>query len=74
MQRKNNHAVCGSILSLLIIVNVLVVKIAFVQNEKMYWALVITLPLLMIAISDVRQTKRPVLRSYPLVGHLRCFR
>jgi hypothetical protein len=42
---------------LLVFLNTLILKIAFIQNEKMYAALVITLPLLLLAIYYLSQKK-----------------
>ena len=50
----------GMIVLLLVILNVLILKVAFIKNEDWYWALVITLPMLLMAILDVRKRKHAI--------------
>jgi glutamate synthase domain-containing protein 2 len=74
MSHKEKYvSVSGIIILVLVIINVLVLKIAFIQNGNWYWALIITLPLLLMAILDVHQSKHAILRNYPIIGRLRYF-
>ena len=50
LHKEKNVSVSGTIILLLVISNVLILKVAFIQNENWYWALVVSLPLLLIAI------------------------
>ena len=44
-----------------ILVNTIVLKIGFTNNDKWYWVLFITIPLLMIAIGMNKQHKKRIL-------------
>ena len=57
LHNEKDIPVSGMIVLLLVILNVLILKVAFIKNEDWYWALVITLPMLLIAILDVRKRK-----------------
>ena len=61
------------IILILVFLNALIAKIAFISNENWYWALVITLPLLLIGILDICQKKHVALHDYPVLSHLRYF-
>ena len=71
--KEKNVSVSGIIISLLVIASVLFLKMAYIHNDNWYWGLLITLPLLLISIVDVRQSKHTILRNYPITGHLRYF-
>jgi len=71
--KEKNVSVSRIVILLLVIINVLIIKVAFIQNENWYWGLIVTMPLLLIAIIDVRQTKHAILRNYPVIGRLRYF-
>src|SRR6186997_1349366 len=58
---------------LLLLVNAVILKIAFTGNSNWYWALVIFVPLLLLAISNIRQKKHAILRNFPIIGYLRYF-
>lgn len=72
-QHKKNVPIGGVIVLLLVFLNALIAKTAFMVNENWYWALLFTIPLLLIAIWDIRQKKHAILRNYPVLGHLRYF-
>ena len=38
---------------LLVFLNAFILKIAFIQNQKWYWALMVTVPLLLVSMYDV---------------------
>jgi len=73
VQGQDRASVRGIILTILIILNIIIVKVAYLGNESWYWALWLTLPLLLLAIRDTRQKKHAIVRNYPVVGHLRYF-
>lgn len=66
-------SVKGMVLSILLFANAIILMEAYVYNQQWYWALIVTVPLLIIAIRDVRQKKHAIIRNYPLIGHLRYF-
>ncbi len=51
-----------SIIPLLVLTSVLFIKMGFIQNNNWYFGLLITIPLLLIAISNVRKSKNAILR------------
>jgi len=59
-----------TIFQVLIGINVVTLAISFLA-PVLVWLLLITLPLLMIAFYDSRQTKHAILRNFPLVGRSR---
>ena len=71
--KKNNTSVRGTIILILVITSALILKVAYIHNNNWYWGLLITLPLLFMAIVDLRQSKHAILRNYPIIGHLRYF-
>jgi hypothetical protein len=73
LHKEKNVSASGIIILVLVMINVIILKVAFIQNENWYWALTVTLPLLLIAVLDVRQTKYAILRNYPVIGRLRYF-
>lgn len=73
MKRSLNHVSPGNAIpGLLIFMNVIILKAAY-TNEGLYWWLLVTGPLLMVAMYDRMQKKHAVTRNYPLIGHLRYF-
>src|SRR5690349_2501192 len=63
----------GIIILLLILLNVILITFGYTGNENWYWGLIPTLPLLVLAILNVRQKKHAVLRNFPVIGYLRYF-
>ena len=59
-----------TIFQVLIGINLLVVLMSFLA-PLIAWFLIITLPLLITAIHDSRQTKHAILRNFPLIGRAR---
>ena len=72
---KNRKQVSFSrmVVLVLLLVNAVILKIAFTGNSDWYWALVIFVPLLLLAISNIRQKKHAILRNFPIIGYLRYF-
>jgi glutamate synthase domain-containing protein 2 len=66
-------SVKGFTLMILFVVNGIILEHAYVDNKNSYWLLLISLPLLLIAIRDVLQKKHAITRNYPLIGHMRYF-
>lgn len=65
--------VSGIIILLLVLANVITIIESYTGNERWYWALVLALPLLLLAIINVRQRKHAILLNFPVVGYLRYF-
>lgn len=61
--KEKSTSVSGTMILLLVFLNALIIKIAFIQNEKWYIALVITLPLLLVAVLFNRQKKHAALTN-----------
>jgi len=57
LHKEKNISVSSSIILFLVFSNALILKIAFVQNEKWYALLVVTLPLLLVAIYHLREKR-----------------
>ncbi|HEY6975564.1 MAG TPA: hypothetical protein VH396_04705 [Chitinophagaceae bacterium] len=66
-------SVSGMILLILVLINVIILKTAYLVSENWYWCLIVSLPLLLVAIYDVRQKQHAMLCNYPVIGHLRYF-
>ncbi|MEP7233445.1 MAG: FMN-binding glutamate synthase family protein [Ginsengibacter sp.] len=73
MPGKKKVSTSGSIIFLLVLINVIIIRSAFVNNPNWYWALAVSVPLLLLAIINVRQKSHALLRNFPLVGYLRYF-
>ncbi|WP_018614659.1 hypothetical protein [Segetibacter koreensis] len=63
LDKEKKTSIGGTIILLLVFINAFILKIAFIQNEKWYATLVITLPLLLIAIYNVIR-RHGALRKY----------
>ena len=61
----------NSLIVVLAILNILILREAFMGKPGLYGWLLLSLPLLLLAIQDVRQRKHAILRNYPIIGHLR---
>ena len=71
-----NHkivSISGITLLLMLLINTVILRHAYTSNTDWYWVLIITLPLLIIAIIDTQQKKHAIIRNYPIIGHLRYF-
>ncbi len=71
---SRNHkmvSASGSIVSIIVLLNVIVLKAAYINNPVYYWLLLLLLPLLLLAVYNITQKKHAVLRNYPVVGYLR---
>lgn len=70
-QNANNVSFGNGIIAVLAIINILLLREAFMGRPALYWWLLLSLPLLLIALQDVRQRKHAILRNFPVIGHLR---
>jgi glutamate synthase domain-containing protein 2 len=61
------------VLLFFIVLNIIVIRHSYVNNENWYWSLLITMPLLILAAMNIRQKKHALLRNFPVVGYLRYF-
>ncbi|RYG40727.1 MAG: FMN-binding glutamate synthase family protein, partial [Chitinophagaceae bacterium] len=61
------------IILFIVILNAVVVRQAYMGSNNWYWVLGVTLPLLILAIANIRQKKHAILRNFPVVGYLRYF-
>jgi glutamate synthase domain-containing protein 2 len=73
IQNKIRVPASGIIILLLVLANVIAIREGYTANEKWYWVLVLTLPLLLLAIINIRQRKHALLRNFPVLGYLRYF-
>ncbi|MEO7264593.1 MAG: hypothetical protein ABIW38_06750 [Ferruginibacter sp.] len=56
-QKEKEVTLNGSILLTFLLLNVIVLRHAFLNNQNWYWVLLILLPCLLIALSYTRQKK-----------------
>lgn len=63
----------GIIILILVLFSAIIMRSGYINNEKWYWVLIITLPLLLLAILNIRQKKHALLRNFPIIGYLRYF-
>ncbi|HYJ65476.1 MAG TPA: hypothetical protein VEV62_17165 [Parafilimonas sp.] len=74
MLRKHKIVSAGGFIILsLVILNIIIIKAGFANNENWYWVLTVSLPLLLLAIFNIRQKKHVLLRNFPLIGYVRYF-
>lgn len=73
IQNRKRIPVSGIIILILVLANVIAITQGYINNEKWYWVLLLTLPLLLLAIVNIRQRKHGILRNFPVVGYLRYF-
>src|SRR5690348_762522 len=63
--------VSGAIIVILVLLNGIILQWAYVNGDKYYWALLVSFPLLLLAIYNTRQRKLAILRNYPVIGYIR---
>jgi glutamate synthase domain-containing protein 2 len=73
VRNQKTISVGNMVLFLIVLANGVVIKTPYTGNANWYWALLITGPLLLIALSDMRQKKHAIIRNFPVIGHLRYF-
>lgn len=72
-QNQKQVPASGLIILILVLGSVIALKEGFTGSGKWYWVLLFTLPLLLLAIANIRQKKHAILRNFPVVGYLRYF-
>lgn len=73
LRNRRTIPVSGIIILLFVLLNIIVVREGHIGSGKWYWALILTIPLLLVAIVNVRQRKHSILRNFPVIGYLRYF-
>ena len=63
----------GIIVLFLVLINAIALKSGYTESQNWYMALIVTVPLLLLAVFNVRQTKNAILRNFPVIGYLRYF-
>jgi glutamate synthase domain-containing protein 2 len=61
------------IVFIVVFMNAIILRNGFTINNTWYWGLLITVPMLVVAIIDITQRKHAIIRNFPLIGHLRYF-
>jgi len=61
LSKEKKVSITGTAILLLILLNALILKMAFIENENWYAALVITLPLLFVAVMYRKHKKHTLL-------------
>ncbi len=61
----------GGILLILVLLTGILLQAGYVNDQRFYWGLIISLPLLLLAIYNIKQKKHAILRNYPIIGYLR---
>lgn len=73
MQNQKTVPISGMIILLIVLINIIVIRQGYTGSGSWYYALILTVPLLMLAIANIRQTKHAILRNFPIIGYLRYF-
>jgi glutamate synthase domain-containing protein 2 len=73
MQNQKSLSISKIIILLIILINVIIIRQGYTGDGIWYLALIVTLPLLVLAVSNVRQGRHAILRNFPVIGYLRYF-
>jgi glutamate synthase domain-containing protein 2 len=73
ISKQKTVSISGMIILFLVLLNLFLIKTGYTQDTKWYWFLIVTSPLLLLAISNIRQRKHAVLRNFPIIGYVRYF-
>lgn len=73
MRNQKQIPLSGLIILILVLLSAVALKEGYTGNGGWYWILCLTLPLLLLAILNIRQKKHALLRNFPVVGYLRYF-
>jgi regulator of nucleoside diphosphate kinase len=73
MQNQKSARISAIIILLLVLINTLVLEQGYLVNRDWYWLLLLTVPLLILAIANIRQKKHAILRNFPVIGYFRYF-
>jgi glutamate synthase domain-containing protein 2 len=71
--KRKPDSVSGLIILFLVLLNVIFIKTGFTNDGKWYWFLIVTIPLLLLAIVNRVQQKHALLRNFPIIGYVRYF-
>jgi glutamate synthase domain-containing protein 2 len=71
MERQTKFSVSNNIILVIVLLNAIVLSVAYTKSAGWYWALLFTVPLLLLAIRDVRQNKHAIIKNFPVIGHFR---
>ena len=63
MRNQKSIPMSGMIILLIVLINVIVLRQAYTGSERWYLVLILTLPLLVLAITNIRQRKHANLPS-----------
>ena len=66
MQNQKSIPISRMIILLFVLINVIVIRQAYTGSGKWYYVLILTLPLLILAITNTRQRKHYSLRNFPV--------
>jgi glutamate synthase domain-containing protein 2 len=69
IRNQKQVSASGIIVFSLVLINVIIIRAAYTANDNWYWALLITLPLLALALLNTRQKKHALLKNYPLLAY-----
>lgn len=61
----------GAIVTTLVLLNTILLKSAYLDDSRYYWGLLLSFPLLLLAIHNVTQKRHALLRNYPIIGYMR---
>lgn len=73
MQSHKSAGISAIIILFIVLINAVVLQEGFTGNGNWYYALIVTVPLLLLAIANIRQKKHAILRNFPVIGYLRYF-
>jgi glutamate synthase domain-containing protein 2 len=73
IKNQKQVSASGLIILILVLVSAIALKDGYIGSGKSYWVLAFSLPLLLLAIINIRQKKHAILRNFPLIGYLRYF-
>lgn len=69
--KRPNLSVRMMIVLTILLLNVIVSALGLFINSSWYWTMIITFPILLLALRDALQTRHAIIRNFPVVGHLR---
>jgi glutamate synthase domain-containing protein 2 len=73
ISQQQSIPVRNIILLFLLLVNIIALRSGYIENERWYLLLLVTMPLLFLCILNIGQKKHAILRNFPVIGYLRYF-
>jgi glutamate synthase domain-containing protein 2 len=70
-QLQKKASASNMIAGMLMIINIVIIGLAYTHNQNLYWWLLLSVPLLMLCIWDKNQKNHAILKNFPVIGHLR---